>query len=170
MHMKWIGIILIIAGCGSCGFYVAATEKSEIRMLKQLIRAISFMESELRYNLKKLPEICNETAKISGGVIRDIFRSLAKSLEFQMEPDAASCMINAIENTRGIPRRIRFYLIQLGRTLGRFDLIGQLSELEHLAESCNNELKLLTHEQGTRLRGYQTLALCTGVAVAILLL
>lgn len=170
MNIEGIGAVLIVAGCGSCGFYAAAAGNREVKILKGILRAVSFMESELRYNLKPLPVLCAETAGISKGSIREIFENLSKELESQLLPDAASCMASAIEKSHDIPGRARQLLHQMGQTLGRFDLTGQLNELEQLFASCEKELNICTQGQENRLKGYRTLGLCTGAALAILLL
>lgn len=59
---------------------------------------------------------------------------------------------------------------ELGRNLGRFDLTGQLSSLRALRAGCEDSLKQLTDNRDNRLRSYQTLGLCTGAALAVLLL
>lgn len=61
-------------------------------------------------------------------------------------------------------------LLVLGRTLGRFDLEGQLKGIDGISREAAAELDRLTKNQDARLRSYQTLGLCAGAALAILLL
>ena len=60
-------------------------------------------------------------------------------------------------------------MTELGDHLGRFDLQGQINGLEHCREHCVSKLKLLSDNKEKRLRSYQTLGLCAGAAIAILL-
>ena len=58
----------------------------------------------------------------------------------------------------------------LGRTLGRFDLDGQVQGIEAVRNEILTALEKLVKDQDARLRSYQTLGLCAGAALAILLL
>ena len=58
--------------------------------------------------------------------------------------------------------------ITLGRTLGRFDLDGQLIGLENARRDCRRAVDALSENRDNRLRCYQTLGLCAGAALAIL--
>ena len=56
----------------------------------------------------------------------------------------------------------------LGTSLGRFDLTGQLNGLEQVRSHCRRELEALAGNRDQRVRGYQTLGICAGAALAIL--
>lgn len=170
MNAKWLGAIFIIAGCGSCGFSAAAAGKREVRMLREFIRAISLMRNELQYRLSTLPELCRQASDVSSGAVREVFANLARELDWQTEPDACSCMAEALEKSHVLPKSVRKGFLQLGSTLGRFDLSGQIQELDHLQFSCEQELENCTRDEKIRLRSYRTLGLCAGAALTILLL
>ena len=55
MNYRWIGAVLVIAGCGGFGFSIAAGYKREESTLRQLIQALNTMEWELSYRLTPLP-------------------------------------------------------------------------------------------------------------------
>ena len=57
---------------------------------------------------------------------------------------------------------------QLGKSLGRFDLNGQLQGIEQVRAHCRRELSSLENGRDQRIRGYQTLGVCAGAALAIL--
>ena len=170
MTSKWIGAILIIAGSSFCGFSAAAAGKRETRMLQELLRAVCYMENELQYKLTPLPELCRQTGKLSSGVIHEVFLNLSRELEWQLEPDVGSCMAEAIGKSHGLSCRPRKILLRLGDSLGRFDLPGQLKELEYVRVVCENELKNCLSGQELRMRNYRTLGMCTGAALVILFL
>ena len=56
----------------------------------------------------------------------------------------------------------------LGKTLGRFDLQGQLSGIASVKQLCKRDLDGLQNNQELRLRSYRTLGICAGVALVIL--
>ena len=96
MEFRWLGAILIIAGCGGCGFSLAARYRQQERTLSNLIRALERMECELQYRLTPLPDLCRMASEDTSGLLRKIFLSFARELEQRAMPDAASCMRSAI--------------------------------------------------------------------------
>lgn len=169
MSIKGMGMVFIIAGCSSVGFSIASASRWELRLLQSLIRAITCMENQLQYNLSPLPELCRQAGKDVSGPIREVLLNLSRELDWQIAPDAYSCMHEALSKSRRLPARVHTHLLQLGRSLGRFDLSGQLRELEGIRESCREDIMKLTNNQENRLRSYQTLGICAGTALAILL-
>ena len=158
----------MISGCAGFGFSLAAEHKRREGRLFQLIRALERMECELQYMLTPLPELCRSAADASSGIIRRVFLAYAGELEERTMPDAASCM-QAVVSDSGIPSQLlRYLLVQLGLSLGRFDLQGQLRGLEAVRRQCEMELERLSQGRNERLRCYKTLGICAGLALAIL--
>jgi len=168
MTYKWIGAILVIAGCGGFGFSLAAGYQREEFRLRQMIRALQYMHSELQYHLTPLPELCRQAGMQASGAIREVFFNLARELDRQTSPDACTCMRSAIRQSRELSSRQRKLFLQLGQTLGHFDLPGQLRGIKSVCGGCKEEVKLLAQSRDARLRSYRTLGLCAGAALAIL--
>lgn len=166
--MKWIGAVLVIIGCGGFGMMQAMAHRREEVALRQLIGALDYMECELRYRLTALPQLCRQTAAERSGCIKHFFSNLAKELEDQISPDVKSCMNAALASTEQMPSRARTILLQLGGTLGRFDVDGQIGGLNAARMDCRQALDSLSENRDVRLRSYQTLGLCAGAALAIL--
>lgn len=169
MTYRWFGALLIITGCGSIGFSLAAGDRQRERFLRQLIQVLRSMESELQYRLTPLPELCRQAAKDSSGALQDVFLNLARELDWKAAPDVYSSMEEAMRKSRNLPVTIRQHLKCLSRTLGQYDLPGQLLELQAVRKNCEEELSVLLNGKEGRLRSYQTLGLCAGAALAILL-
>lgn len=168
MNMKWIGAALVIACCGWFGFSFAASHRREEQALKQLIGVLDYISCELQYRLTPLPELCRKAAANTGGIIALLFDTLAQEMEDQFSPNVSSCMNAAIRKIRNIPSKAEDKLVMLGRSLGRFDIQGQLLELEAVRQECVSALDSLTQNREARLRSYQTLGLCAGAALVIL--
>lgn len=170
MYYKWIGAVLVIAGCGGYGFSLAAGYRKEEEALRQLARMIGFMECELQYRLTPLPELCRQAAGECKGKLRDVMLCLAVELEQQSMPEVFGCMKMALRSVPELPRSAKRILMQLGRSLGRFDLPGQIKGLQALETTCIAQRKELAKNRDLRLKSYQTLSLCAGAALAILFL
>ena len=168
MSIKWIGALLVLAGCGGVGFMMAAAWKREEWTLRSLISALDYMTCELRFRLTPLPELCRQAGSTCRGTVGKVLDNLARELENQICPDADSCMYAALARTENIPRQTERALRLLGTSLGRFDLEGQLRGLEQVRGQCCRTLEDLNQNRDQRIRGYQTLGLCAGAALAIL--
>lgn len=168
--LKWLGAFLVIGGCGSFGFFLAASHRRTEQCLRRLIAALDYMECELQYHLTPLPSLCRQAAAESAGMIRELFCALAQELEDQVSPDVKSCMYAAIRKLPELPPQVSEALQELGTSLGRFDLQGQLRGLEAVRATCRCSLEDLSRNREVRLRSYQTLGLCAGAALAILFL
>lgn len=166
--IRIFGAALLVAGCGGFGFSLAAGRKKEAAMLRKIISALQEMEWELKYRMTELPELCRMAGTATGGVIKQCFWTLADRLE-NREVTNISGTMNAILNNHTMPRSIRRNMKLLGETLGRYDLEGQLQGLETVRRQCRKDLNNLEEHAIQHLRDYQTLAICAGAALAILL-
>ena len=169
MILKLIGAAFIIASCGGFGLIIAINHKKEVNILKCLIEAIFFMKSNLQHKCTPLPELCRLTAAFSNGDIRSYFQALSEELSAQIRPDTKSCCLSALCRTKDMPDSINTIVLLLADTLGLFDLNGQINGLDYAINQANQLLEKLTFDQERRLRSYQTLALCAGAALAIIL-
>ena len=168
MTPKILGAIMILAACGGMGFSLASAHRQKERMLLQLIHAAKLMACELQYRQTALPQLMSLCAgETSGGICR-VFSDMEKELERQIAPDAACCMTAVLDGVPKLPRIVREKLHLLGKSLGRFDLSGQLTGLETVAQMCQRDLDGLTYNRDARLRSYMTLGLCAGAALVIL--
>ena len=170
MGYKWIGAILIVASCSGCGFAIAAGKRREEGLLFQLMEILQFMEADLRFRLTPLPELCRMAAGEEKGILHTVFLNLYRELSCQKLPDAGSCMYAALRRSGEIPARVRRLLVQLGHTLGRFDLPGQLQGIQAVRKRCEESLASVQKNRDDRLRSYQTLGICAGAALAIILI
>lgn len=169
MDYKWIGAVLIISACGGFGFSLISAHRLEELTLRSLAAALDYMVSELHFKATPLPELCRMAAGECAKGVDKVFAGLAEELDTGAASDVRTCM-NAALATSDLPPATRRNLELLGSSLGRFDLAGQLEGLEIVRTSCRRDLEALSQGRDTRLRNYQTLSLCAGAALAILLI
>lgn len=168
MIVKLIGVILVIVSCGGVGFKIAANHRQEENALRQLINILDFMESELKYRLTPLPELCRYAAKEFSDMPGCVFHNLANELDKQASPDIKQCLDIALNDIKSIPPITYKELKLLGNSIGKYDLEGQLKGLEAVYQDCKRNIEQLSINRDNRLRSYQTLGLCAGAALAIL--
>ena len=170
MTLKIFGVILIIVGCGGFGFRIANNYRAEERNIRQLIGIIDFMKCELQYRLTPLPELCRMVSAEFSAPFHRIFKQFTSELNEQISPDAERCMMSSLHKVQAITPKTRDCLLLLGKSFGRFDLDGQIKGLDAVRQECKRNLDILCNNRDARLRSYQTLGLCAGAALAILLI
>jgi stage III sporulation protein AB len=78
-------------------------------------------------------------------------------------------MAAAIGKSEELPVRIKSILSQLGYSLGRYDLEGQLQGIRIVRRRTEESLSHIRKNRDERLRSYQTLGICAGAALAVIL-
>ncbi|MBR4016948.1 MAG: stage III sporulation protein AB [Oscillospiraceae bacterium] len=170
MILKILGVISVLIGCGGVGFHIAYNYRREIKTLRQLINILDFMECELQYHLTPLPELCRLTAHEFRDDPGPVFAKLAIEMDSQISTDVERCMQVSLASLKKIPPITRTGMEMLGKNLGRFDLSGQLKGIESVRSDSVRKLRMLEDNRDNRIRSYQTLGLCAGAALAILLI
>ena len=168
MYIKICGALLIVACCGGIGILFANTQRLEVRLLHQLLRVLELMKSELSYRLTSVPQLCRICSDALSEPLRGIFAAVADKLDNQTCVDAERAFHTVLQEMN-LPSQTKATLQNLGQTLGRFDLQGQLNGFSQCAQECTHKLNELECNQQQRLRSYRTLGFCAGVTLAILL-
>ena len=168
--MKVFGAFLVLIACGGAGFVVVTAYRNQERSLQQLIRALEYMHSELLFRMPTLPDLCSNASQVCTGCVRNVLQSLHLELEAQIIPNASACMYAAVNKQPHLPEKLYQCMLQLGDSLGRFDLDGQIQGLVSVKKNAEFELEQLRRNQDVRLRSYQTLGLCAGAALVVLFL
>ncbi|MBE7001311.1 MAG: hypothetical protein E7421_01240 [Ruminococcaceae bacterium] len=168
MIIKIIGAVLVVCGCGGVGFHLASSYRKEEKSLHHLIDILKFMECELNFHLTALPVLCKQVATEYQSEIGNIFLKLSEELEMQTSPKPEVCMVSAIAQTKALPPITKSCMLTLGKSIGHFDLEGQIKGLEAVIAECTRQFDMLIANRDNRIRSYQTLGICAGAALAIL--
>lgn len=147
---------------------VAGNAHKEISTLKQLISAMTFMECELTYRMTPLPQLCRLAGAITSGSIKRVFLYLASELEQHCNRSIDLCIHGAIVKCPDLPKLSKLRIEELGKSLGMFDLDGQVKCIKAINAENQRLLKEMTYDHKVRLRSYKTLGLCAGAALVIL--
>lgn len=168
MNVKLIGAVCVLLGCGGCGFCMATQYNKHIQMLRNLVASLEYMECELQYRNTPLPQLCHQTAEHVNGKIKDVFLMLADELDAQIAPNVKVCMSSVLDRLDLRFGNLNGIFETLGRSLGEFDLPGQLRAFENTKYQCREMLGKLLEGKESRIRSYQTLGLCAGAALVII--
>lgn len=168
--MKLLGAMLMICGCSGVAFAMCSNYRRAEKALEQLIRSLEWMSLELNYRMPPLASLCASVSQITDGAVSSVFEAFSKELQQQITPDVSVCMDAAIQAVPRLPPAAIPHFKNLGIRLGRFDLQGQIAELEAAAAVCREDHSKMSRNRELRLRNYQTLGICAGIALAILFL
>lgn len=171
--LKLIGSLCILAGCVGWGGSRIGEEKSRIRHLRELIRIIRRIQSEISYGKHTLPEICLILSENCHTPFRECFRGIC---ERNGDGDAG-CLeqIWTQEMTQGLrTARLQEDEKEILRTLPQN--LG-MQEEKYQAENIGQSMDLLTRkcrqaEEAfeNRSRVIFSLSILTGVFLVILFL
>ena len=139
-------------------------------MLKQLDGILDFLCCELRDRMPPLSDLFRNAAGKADGPLKQVLLRFSRELEAQAFPDASRCMEAALAKGPELPERCRNLLRNLGTSLGRFHLDGQIQAVESCQQECRILRKDMESRRDSYVRGFQTLGLCAGAALAILFL
>ena len=168
MTVRIIGAIMIVIGCSAFGILIAAAHRKEVKTLQIFLDTLDTMECELQYRRSPLPALCKVIAQTHIGIVGTFYKNLAQELESQIRPSVDACVQAACSQSGDIPMLTHELIKIFGRTMGQFDVEGQLQAIRAVRAEGVQRLESLMHNQDMRIRSYQTLGVCVGAALAIL--
>lgn len=160
---------MIIVGCSLCGWLRAQIYLRDEDMLRQMQQVLRFMIHDLKCRRRPLPALFRGCGEQGSGILQEIFLDAALEMENQILPDAAACM-RSVLNRYALPDGCKEVMDGISRTLGHFDLEGQVRELESVLFTCGEMLKEHCAGKADKIRTIRTLGISAGIVLAILLL
>lgn len=170
MSWRLLGAVMIVVSCGIIGYLSAIRYKQTILTLQQLMNALNIMECELLYRLMPLPELLLKVSQTNTGLIGMVCKQLIQELESQISPNVSRCMGVTLEKIKGLPDCTAELLKELGQSLGKYHLEGQLLGIAAVRKKCQGKIEAMEKDQDGRLRRYQMFGLCAGAVIVILLI
>lgn len=170
MSIKIAGAILILISSAAIGFIISAYRRYEIHLLKDLLFSINYIKCELSYKCTALPDLFTNAANITGGTISKLLSDIALGLERKIASDSEKVVLTILKDYPDIPESIKYTIIDFSKTLGNFGLEGQLEELSVLQSHCAQLLDRKAKDREKYVRCYETLGICCGAALVILLI
>ena len=169
MNWRILGAVLLIAGSCGIGSRIAAVYKQETIQLYQIRKTIEYIICDLQWLQNPLPQIIHNTFPYATGNLKQLLREYALQLEAQVTPNPACCMEAAIRRFPEISDSARRYLIELGESLGKFNLQGQLLCIQGINMKCINELRELEEKLPVHTRCCRAYSLCIGIILTLIL-
>ena len=170
--LKLIGLSLILAASGAVGAGLAGTVRRQQAQTLALIDALLRIRHELQYRLTPLPELFAALGEGTEPVTAAFFRGCAAMMEADRALPPQLVLGRAMEQTTSLQwsARTRETVRNLAFSLGKFDLGGQVRAIELALERLRAELAEVQAGSRARCRSYETIGICAGLALAVILL
>ena len=164
-----LGAVLTLLSGVIFSINVTKEHREKVDCFEELLMILEHFVWELETNQPTLAICCQAASQCGKGQIGKLFSTLAQLLAQGGEASPSSCVQRALQE-HPIPSAVRDRLSQLADTLGRYDLCAQISGIQAVQELCRRDLQALTLERSKTVKSCQALGICTGAALAILLL
>lgn len=170
--LKILGMIFVVASSAAVGFGFAAGVRAQAVQLQQLISALEYMKNEISYRLTPLPELFSLLSSPEGKPISTFFACCAQSMQQSPAASVQGVFLDAMQKTPqlALPQAARQTLLELSLSLGKFDTAGQMSAITLASDRLRQQLQALEARRLERCRSYETIGVCAGLALAVILL
>ena len=169
--LKTIGMILILTASGTVGLGLARTVRRQQTQTVALIDALLRLRHELQYRLTPLPDAFAVLGGMPNREVAAFFSGMSERLQSSRTCTVGYACRKAMERTSGLQLTAGTHsaLLALFDALDREDLEGNLQVLELALERLRAEARMIQSGSRARCRTYISLAVCTGLAIAVIL-
>lgn len=170
--MKVAGVIFIVASATSMGVRVAWSLRRRCTLLQQLMAALQLMKNEISFCGTPLPQTFALMAAACDGPLERLFSRIARDMDKRRWLTPMAAMEQALKDVPELPQgdRISLILLELSGKLGKYDLDSQRQGIDLALVQLEEERQKAEREKSVKGRTYETLGVCAGLAMAILLL
>ena len=170
--IRLFGAALVVLAAGGAGFGCARAVRIQYAQLEGLLWALEDMKSEMSARLTPLPELFLLLGTCRQKDVAAFFREAERALQ---TPPGCTVMVSfkrgfqAAPEFRPGPDAVQT-LYGLAAGLGRFELESQLAAIENAKGRVTSMLLTLQAQKRARCRSYETIGICAGLALAVILL
>ena len=166
------GAIVLLAGCGAIGFYLAAQEGFRVQDLQEFKKALMVLSSEIEHMRSPLPMACANIAKRTKEPISTLFAHFSKLLTENDGETAYQLWVQTIESQKN-----RMYLAEedwdaiegFGKTLGYLDKHMQQSAITCTIGYIDEKTTELQTQSEKNKRMYRSLGVIGGLLLVVML-
>ena len=168
--LKWIGMLLLIAGGAMTGTAAAARLKRRVQVLSAMLAALELLRGEICVLLTPLPEAIARLASMEQSAVQPLFQQVETLLpELGEQSFAVLWEQGGIESNLSFSAEDRQCLLQLGESLGRFDADTQSIAIARCMEELERSLSNAKAKATGDGRLYKGLGFAGGLMLAIIL-
>ncbi len=168
--IRLVGAILIVVGSASAGFYMAGNVRKTQRIYRDALRATTYMKSEIECYLTPLHDIYGQLAHILPKPLAALFFALYEQARRSLGLLPAVHFSRARQLLRNrLPHELVQIFAEMFDMLGRQDAVAQMRAITLAEEHLNEVLNRVSSEKKERCHAYETIGVCAGIALVIVL-
>lgn len=164
--MRMMGALVMFLGTSCFGFTAALHVRKEVKILQQLKQSLEIMRCEISYTMTPFGKLCELLCRSTQGEVRDFYAQLKTSTETGEENPSKLVR----QHFPMLSEMTAEALCALTGSFGRFGVTEQLRLVDASIMQVEQELAGISEERQHRAKCYRTLGVCTGLAIAILVL
>lgn len=170
--MKLLGAALVVLASCVVGFGFAGSVRAQMRQMEALLAAVTTMKSEIIYRMTPLEALLDILCHAQDPVIGDFFENWKDTLYHGEYTTVQRALHQAVRKTEGLDLTDETVqtLDVLAGSLGKSDVEGQCAAIDLALEQLRLQLQYLQADSHRRVRSYRTISVCTGLALAVILL
>lgn len=170
--IRLLGAGMIVLSSACVGFGAASGVRRQCAQLEGFLWALDAMKSEMSCRLTPLAELFGALGACPQPDVGAFFTAAGRELT---TPPGCSLPVSFKRALNAAPElKIGQQGVQalyaLAVNLGKFDLQAQLTAIDACAGRISAALKTLQEQKRARCRSYETIAICAGLALAVVLL
>lgn len=166
-YIRILGAVILFCSSAYIGSSAALRIRREVRTLQQLRQSMEILRCEVSYTHTTFGKLCEILITSTTGEVRSFYAALKQRLEEGQSSAAAQLTQKYFPFlSPAAAQTVR----ELFSSFGRFDAQSQLRLIDEAEQCLVQELTAVTEEKHQRAKCYRTLGICTGLAIAILVL
>ena len=168
--LRLIGAALVTLSASLVGFGFARGVRRQCAQLEGLLWALDFMQAELSARLTPLTQLFSMLSACRQKDVALFFEAAGRALSVPPGCTVPVSFKRGFQASPGLSpgQEAVQTLYGLSTALGRFDLESQLAAIERAKGSITSVL--LQAQKRARCRSYETIGICAGLALAVILL
>ncbi|WP_246258847.1 stage III sporulation protein SpoIIIAB [Kroppenstedtia pulmonis] len=170
--MKLLGAVLILLSTTTTGFRFAKGYADRPRQIRQLRTALSLLETEVTYGLRRLDQVCEQISIREESPIRDLFGRCSEHLRQMDGVSTYECWKKAVDETwmqTAMKRAEKEIIVDFGKTLGVSDREDQLANLNRAQHNLQVEENRARDDQVRYEKMCKSLGILAGALIIILI-
>lgn len=166
--MKLIGIVFIVCSMAYMGIHLSNGFRVRRKLLQQFMKCLPIIRNEIAFCGTPIPKIFRLLADHMDGELQDIFRQVSVCMDAAKTMTPAEAMEQTVmtrKYTCLVPR-----MLELADKLGNYDVEAQIVGIDQVKSQTEVQMAELDQEQAQKGKVYESLGICAGLALAILLI
>lgn len=169
--MIWVGILMIMLSGGGCGYYLSRKVTQDLITITFLRDSIVSFVNELKYTKEPLECLFQKLGKRYENPVGEIWNTMSSQIKKEGDLDKIWKMqIDTIVQFHAMSKECKEVLKDMGKYFGHLDIEAQISQIQFVIETLNNEINQLSENEPKQRKMYQSMGFLCAAFVVILVI